>query len=159
MLRHDAYEKHNFGSMRFKKNAFGLFISLIIFTACPDNSDDEFNCELKFKIIDRQNNNLLQTSFYNSDTIYLFQDNLEIKSVFSFNKVENTLSISTMQLNTYNMDRDFLLYLNKQDIDTLTMNYERDPSTPCLGNGLIIKSLNYNGHDLSQQRDFYLIEK
>ncbi|NOQ26448.1 MAG: hypothetical protein GQ564_13910 [Bacteroidales bacterium] len=147
--------------MRFKINAFGLFISLIIFTACPDNSEEEFNCELKFKIIDRHNNNnnLLQTSIYNSDTIYLFQDNLEIKSVFSFNNVENTLSISTGQLNTYNMDRDFLLYLNKHDTDTLKINYERDPSTPCLGSGLIIKSLKCNGHELSQQGDFYIIEK
>lgn len=145
--------------MRLMKIIFGLCISVIIFTACPDNSEDEFNCELKFKIIDKQSNNLLQTSFYNSDTIYLFQDNLKIKSAFNFNNVEYTLLISTGQLNTYNMDKDFLLYLNKEDTDTLKMNYERDPSIPCFGGGLIIKSLKYNGLELSKQGDFYIIEK
>lgn len=136
-----------------------VFSFLIIFTGCSDNSEDEISCELKLKIMDNQDNNLLETGFYNSDTIFLFQDNLEYKYSFDYDNVEYVLSISTVELRNYNMDNDFLLYLNMSDTDTLKINYERDPSVPCLGGGLIIKGLKYNGLEITKLDDYYIILK
>jgi hypothetical protein len=145
--------------MRLIKIVIGLICFLIIFTACPDNSDDEFSCELKMKIIDNRHNNLLETSFYNSDTILLFQDNTDFKSTFRFDDIEYVLSITTGELRNFDLDRDLIFYLNMTDTDTLKISYETDPTNPCLGGGMTITGVNYNGQDLILEGDVYKIIK
>lgn len=150
--------KQNFGKMKLINLLFGLFIILIIFTSCSNDSEDEISCELKLKILDSQDNNLVETGFYNSDTVFIYQENLETKSNFDYDNIESTLSISTSVFNVDNMDNDFLLYLNHMDTDTLKIDYERDPTVPCLG-GLVLKGVIHNGQELTKQGDIYIIEK
>ena len=150
--------KQNFRKMNLKRIVFGLLIVLIIFESCSDNSDENICCELKIKIIDNLDNNLLETRFYNSDTIFLFQDNIETKSYFDIDSVANILSLSTRILDTYNMNNEFILYLNQLDTDTLKIEYENDPNIQCLG-GLKLKFLKHNGQLVEKHNDVYFIMK
>lgn len=144
--------------MTLKIFLFGLFIFLIAFTSCTDDSKDEINCELKIKIIDNLDNNLLETGFYNSDTIFLFQDTYETKSYFDIESAESILSMATRILNTFNPDHEIFLYLNHFDTDTLEITYEIDPAIQCLG-GFNLKTIKHNGQELIKKGDTYIIEK
>jgi hypothetical protein len=140
------------------KLVFSFFAFWFILASCSNDNEDQFDCEVKFEIINNNDTNLFEIGAYDSDTVFIFQDNSEEKSFFEYDSETNILSISVKVFNTENIDSEFYLYLNHLDKDTLTINYERDPTIPCSG-GLVLNGINYNGSFLTKQGDIYYIEK
>ena len=144
--------------MKLIKLVFGFFAFWLILVGCSNDNEEQFDCEVKFEIIDRNNTNLLEIGSYHSDTVFIYQDNSEERSNFEFDNEKGILSISIGVFNTENIDGEFYLYLNHLDSDTLKISYERDPTIPCSG-GLVLNGINYNGSLLTKQGDVYYIEK
>ena len=153
--------------MKIKLN-LGLFIlvALLVSTSGCDFTKKCYDCftppsPIRLKIVNSEGDNLISSGIFNKDSIKLFYfDNLQMKSVpFNVITYQDIIVSSDMAWLSVDKQRDFYLYLNHLDTDTLSLEIVKHSDDCCTWHP--IKSFLINGKqaEMSNTDYTFLIRK